>query len=107
MIGGRPGAPCLPPTAYRLLSMTDTLAVPRAPFDIEQPWTAPAVCTPVRLWRATDGVEPRLETKAAVWFDSEYLTVLFSADDDRIEATLFDHDASLYEEDVFEVFLGT
>lgn len=87
--------------------MTDTLAVPRAPFDIEQPWTAPSVCTPVRLWRATDGVEPRLATSAAVWFDSEYLTVLFFATDDRIEATLFGHDASLYEEDVFEVFLAT
>ena len=83
------------------------IRVPRAPFDGEEPWTAPSRCTPVSLRRSTDGASPRLATAVAAWFDDEYLTVLFTASDDRIEATLLEHDASLYEEDVVEVFLGT
>ncbi len=90
-----------------LQEMPDILSVPRAPFDGEELWSAPARCTPVRLRRATDGRTPRLATTVAVWFDDEYLTVLFSASDDHLEATFFEHDASLYEEDVVEVFLGT
>ena len=86
--------------------MRDQLAVPRAPFDGEEPWSLPAGCERVALRRATDGGIPRLSTTVATWFDEQYLTVLFSAADDRIEATHFAHDASLYEEDVFEVFLA-
>ena len=90
-----------------LRQIHEILAVPRAPFDGEEPWSAPARCTPVRLRCATDGSTPRLPTSVAAWFDDEYLTVLFSAADDHIEATYFEHDASLYEQDVVEVFLGT
>lgn len=90
-----------------LQEMHAILAVPRAPFDGEEPWTAPARCTPVALRRATDGSAPRLATSVVAWFDDEYLTVLFSASDDHLEATFYEHDASLYEEDVVEVFLGT
>ena len=90
-----------------LQQMQDILAVPHAPFDGEEPWSAPTSCTPVPLLRATDGATPRLPTTVAVWFDDEYLTVLFSAADDRVEATYMEHDASLYEQDVVEVFLGT
>jgi hypothetical protein len=90
-----------------LQEMHEILAVPRAPFDGEEPWSAPARCTPVDLRRAADGSAPRLATRVAAWFDDEYLTVLFSASDDHLEATLYEHDASLYEEDVVEVFLGT
>lgn len=90
-----------------LQEMPEILAVPRAPFDGEEPWSAPARCTPVPLRRATDGAGPRLATTVTAWFDDEYLTVLFSATDDHLQATLYEHDASLYEEDVVEVFLGT
>lgn len=86
--------------------MHETLDIPRAVFDAEEPWTAPAGTEPVRLRRSTDGGTPRLATSIAVWFDDEYLTVLFSAADDHLEATLYEHDASLYEEDVVEVFLA-
>lgn len=86
--------------------MHETLVVPRAVFDAEEPWTAPEGLTPVRLRRSTDGGIPRLATSIAVWFDDECLTVLFSAADDHLEATLYEHDASLYEEDVVEVFLA-
>jgi hypothetical protein len=58
------------------------------------------------LRRSTDGSPPRLATTVFAWFDDAYLTILFSAADDRIEATLLEHDASLYEEDVVEVFLA-
>jgi len=90
-----------------LQQMQEIIAVPHAPFDGEEPWSAPPRCTPVRLRRATDGTTPRLATSVAVWFDEEYLTVLFSASDDHIEASYLDHDASLYEQDVVEVFLGS
>lgn len=82
----------------------ETLVAIRAPFDIEEPWSVPAGCTPVRLRRATDGAPPRLSTSVAVWFDEEHLSVLFSANDDHIEATHFAHDAPLYEQDVVEIF---
>jgi hypothetical protein len=86
--------------------MSETLLVPRAPFDAEEPWSAPERCTPVRLRCATDGSTPRLPTSVAAWFDDEFLTVLFSAADDHILATHLEHDGPLYEQDVVEVFLA-
>lgn len=84
----------------------ETLIIPRAPFDIEEPWSTPARCRPVRLRRATDAAAPRLATSIAAWFDAEYLTVLFSAADDHIHATHIARDEPLYEEDVVELFLA-
>jgi hypothetical protein len=84
----------------------ETLLVPRAELDMEEPWATPAACTPVRLRRATDAAAPRLATSLAVWFDDDYLTVLFSASDDHVNATLMEHDAPLYEQDVVEIFLA-
>lgn len=84
----------------------ESLIVPRAQFDMEEPWATPSVCTPVRLRRATDAAAPRLATSLAVWFDDEFLTALFSSSDDYIEATLDEHDAPLYEQDVVELFLA-
>jgi hypothetical protein len=80
--------------------------VPRGSFDMEDPWAMPAVCHPVRLRRSTDGAPPRLSTSVAVWYDSAHLNILFSAGDDHVEATLFAHDAPLYNEDVVEVFVA-
>ncbi|MBV8517599.1 MAG: carbohydrate-binding family 9-like protein [Acidobacteria bacterium] len=84
----------------------ETLVVPRAAFDFEEPWATPPECTPVRLRAATDASAPRLATSITVWFDDAYLTVLFCASDDRIEASHLAHDAPLYEEDAFELFLA-
>jgi hypothetical protein len=86
--------------------MTDILRVPRAPFDMEDPWASPEDCEPVRLRCATDAGTPRLSTSVAVWFDDAFLSVLFSLSDDHIHATLRDHDAPLYEQDVVEIFLA-
>lgn len=86
--------------------MSETLLVPRAELDIEEPWSTPSGITPVRLRCAIDASAPRLATSVAVWSDREYLNVLFSASDDYIVATHTAHDAPLYEEDVFEVFLA-
>lgn len=85
---------------------SETLLVPRAELDIEEPWSTPPGVTPVRLRRATDAAAPRLATSVSVFFDAQYLSVLFSASDDHVVATLNAHDAPLYEEDVFEVFLA-
>src|SRR5436190_2234315 len=85
---------------------TESLIVPRAAFDIEEPWSVPPECKPVRLRRATDGASPRLATRVAVWYDDDYLTVLFSADDDHVDATHLQHDAPLYEHDVVEAFVA-
>jgi Carbohydrate-binding family 9 len=86
--------------------MHDLLVVLRAPFDAEEPWSAPKGCAPVRLRRATDGATPRLTTSVTAWFDDRYLTFLFCAADDHVLATQFEHDAPLYEEDVVEMFLA-
>jgi hypothetical protein len=82
----------------------ETLVAIRASFDMEDPWSVPAGCTPVRLRRATDGAPPRLSTSVTAWFDDECLSVLFSASDDHLEATYLSHDAPLYEQDVVEIF---
>lgn len=84
----------------------ETLLVRRAELDMEEPWTTPAVCNPVRLRRATDAAAPRLVTSVAVFFDREYLSILFSGADDHILSTHLAHDAPLYEEDVVEAFLA-
>ena len=84
----------------------ETLVVPRGAFEMEDPWTAPAGCTPVRLRRATDAAPPRLATSVAAWFDDLHLSVLFSASDDHVAATLLAHDAPLYSEDVVEFFFA-
>jgi hypothetical protein len=92
---------------YHLPSaMSETLVVPRAAFDIDDPWATPAECSPVRLRRATDASAPRLATSVAAWYDDRYLTVLWSAADDHIRATYHGHDDPLYEQDVVEVFLA-
>lgn len=83
----------------------ETLTVPRAAFDFEGMWNTPAGCAPVRLRRSTDAAAPRLATSVAVWYDDDYLSLLFSAADDHLVATLTAHDAPLWEEDVVEVFL--
>ncbi|HVE70020.1 MAG TPA: carbohydrate-binding family 9-like protein [Thermoanaerobaculia bacterium] len=86
--------------------MTETLVVPRAPFDMEEPWSTPPACTSVRLRRSTDAAAPRLATSVAAWHDDEYISFLFSAADDYIHATMHERDAPLYEEDVVEIFVA-
>lgn len=83
-----------------------TLAVPRAEFSIEEPWLIPNECVPVPLQRSTDGGPSRQATTVAAYYDDDYLTIVFEADDDEIVATLLGHDEPLWQEDVFEVFLA-
>jgi hypothetical protein len=85
---------------------SETLVVVRAAFEMEDPWTAPADCRPVRLRRSSDAAPPRLSTSVTAWFDDHHLSILFSAADDAIRATMYTHDAPLYEEDVVEVFFA-
>jgi hypothetical protein len=84
----------------------EALLVPPATFSIEDPWTTPAACQPVRLRSATDGHVPRLATSVAAWYDREHLSILFSGTDDHVVANYTAHDDPLYEEDVIEVFLA-
>jgi hypothetical protein len=86
--------------------MTETLVVPRAPFDMEEPWSTPPGCASVRLRRSTDAAAPRLATSVTAWHDDHFLSVLFSAADDSIHATYHHRDDPLYEQDVVEVFLA-
>jgi hypothetical protein len=86
--------------------MTETLVIPRAGFEIDEPWATPAHCSPVRLRRATDAAAPRLATSVAAWYDDAYLSILFSATDDLIRSTYHRDDEPLYEQDVVEVFLA-
>ena len=84
-----------------------TLAVRRAVFSIEEPWAIPPACAAVPLRRATDGLPPRQATSLAVYYDDDFLTVVFQAEDDEIVATLLGHDEPLWREDVFEVFVAS
>src|SRR4051812_11834791 len=82
------------------------LDVPRGEFSIEEPWAIPDACTPVALKRATDGGAPRLATSVTAYYDDDFLTVIFDADDDEVVATYLDHDAPLWQEDVVEIFIA-
>ncbi len=73
---------------------------------LEDPWAVPSSCAAVRLRRSTDGSVPRLATTVSAYYDDRYLNVVFSCADDYVEATLLDHDAPIFEEDVVEVFLA-
>jgi hypothetical protein len=86
--------------------VSDELIVPFAAFAIEEPWDVPAVCERVALRRATDAGAARQPTTAAIYFDDDLLTIVFSGVDDRVVATHREHDAPLYQEDVVEVFLS-
>ena len=59
----------------------------------------------VRLVRNQDGAEPRFETTVRLLWDDEYLYVGFACEDTRIYATKTERDASLWEEEVVEVFV--
>lgn len=93
-------------TLPELMTNPETLVVPWARFDAEEPWSAPPSAVPVRLRRASDASAPRLSTSVAAWFDDEALTLLFCCADDHVEASHTTHDAPLYEEDVVEAFLS-
>lgn len=80
--------------------------VARGGFEMEDPWLAPASARPVRLRRATDGAPPRLATNVVAWFDDRHLSILFTAADDHVRATMLGHDEPLYEQDVVEVFFA-
>ena len=82
------------------------LVIPRGEFSIEDPWAVPPGCQPVPMVRAIDGGTPRLATEIITYFDDEYLTIVFRAEDDEIVATTYDHDAPLWQEDVVEAFLA-
>jgi len=86
--------------------VSDTLVMVRGEFSMEDPWAIPDSCDPVRLRHATDGSAPRLATTVSAYYDDQFVTIVFSAADDHIVATHFDHDAPLYEEDVVEVFVA-
>ena len=86
--------------------MTETLVIPRAGFEIDDPWATPAHASPVRLRRATDAAAPRLATSVAAWYDDAYLSILFTAMDDLVRSTYHHDDDPLYEQDVVEVFLA-
>ena len=84
----------------------EALRVVRSEFSIGDPWRSPSSSSPVRLLRATDGGVPHLATSVSVYFDSDWLSVVFSAADDHIVASYRSHDDPLYEEDVVEVFVA-
>lgn len=73
---------------------------------MDEPWAIPGGCAPVALKRATDGAAPRLATTVAAYYDDDFLTVVFDADDDGVVATYLEHDEPLWEEDVVEIFLA-
>jgi hypothetical protein len=54
-----------------------------------------------------DGTAPRQATSVRFGWDPQALRVLFVAEDEHPWATLREHDAPLYKEEVFEVFLDT
>jgi hypothetical protein len=98
----------MPRPPHRIIPAMEiaVLEVPRVEFSIEEPWAIPEACAPVALKRSTDGSSPRLATTVAAYYDDDFLTVLFDADDDEIVATYLAHDEPLWQEDVVEIFIA-
>ena len=63
--------------------------------------------SPHPLLLTEDGTSPRQATCVRFGWDAQALRVLFVAEDTHPWATLRAHDAPLYKEEVFEVFLDT
>jgi hypothetical protein len=84
----------------------DSLIAVRSDFSIEEPWRTPPAAETVRLRLSADGGAPYLSTTVAVYFDDDYLSLVFSGSDDHVVATYSGHDDPLYDEDVVEVFLA-
>ena len=82
------------------------ITVVRGAFSIEDPWLSPAGADVQRLRKSSDGTAPRLSTTVTAYYDDQCLSVLFSAADDHVVATMTQHDDPLYDEDVVEVFLA-
>jgi hypothetical protein len=95
-----------PLTPYDSGVPVPVLDVPRGEFSIEEPWAIPGVCVPAALKRTTDGGAPRLATSVAAYYDDEFLTVVFDAEDDEVVATYLGHDEPLWQEDVVEIFIA-
>jgi len=83
-----------------------TATIRSSSFSFGDPWAIPPTAAGVTLRDATDGAPPRLATQCSLFRDEGHLYVVFSADDDGIVATHLEHDAPLYEEDAFEIFLA-
>lgn len=83
-----------------------SVEVPVREFDSTEPWNIPERCAPLVLSRAVDGTAPRLATLVHPFRDAERLYVLFSGVDTAVVATKYERDASIWEEDVLEVFLA-
>ena len=84
----------------------DAVIAVRAEFSIEDPWRSPVEALPVRLRLSGDGGAPHLSTTVALYFDNDYLSLIFSASDDHVVATYSAHDDPLYDEDGVEVCRG-
>lgn len=80
--------------------------VTRREPDIEDPWRIPEGVATVPLVVSSTGAPCRLRSEFSAYHDDSVLYVLFRCDDDHVVATLREHDAPLWQEDVVEVFLA-
>jgi len=95
----------MPRPLRRMMPIT-VLNVPHAEFSIEEPWAIPSGCDRIALKRSSDGSAPRLATTVAAYYDQDFLTLVFDAEDDEIVATYLGHDEPLWREDVMEIFIA-
>lgn len=74
--------------------------------DPADPFAIPAISTRLTLRDASTGSDPLVATSVALYHDDTSLHIVFIAEDDEVRATLTEHDADLYTEDVVEIFLA-
>jgi hypothetical protein len=80
--------------------------VTRHEHDLEQPWCVPDGVSTVPLALADSGAPCRLLSEFSAYHDDSCLFIVFRCADDHVVATMLDHDAPLWKEDVVEVFLA-
>lgn len=80
--------------------------VERHDHSLEDPWRIPAGVKTVALVLAESGAPCRLQSEFSAYHDDAFLYVIFRCADDHVVATMLEHDAPLWQEDVVEVFLA-
>lgn len=78
----------------------------RRGHDLEEPWRIPEGTATVPLVQSGNGSPCRLLSEFSAYHDDAVLYVVFRCADDHVVATMLEHDAPLWQEDVVEVFLA-
>ena len=81
------------------------IEVRMAALSLTRPWDVPPGVATVRLVESSSGATGRVRSDVAIFHDGKNLHLLFSMEDDELNASIYGRDGELWREDVVEAFL--